>query len=153
MTIKESIQKLASGGAEMYAKICKVNSVNLANNTIDVSPIDGDADIKGVLLQAQINLSEGILIIPVVGSEVIVGFINKNNGYVISYSSIEKIEIKSIGKIKISNQVDSLNQILNDLIIAIRAITVTTPSGPSTVPLINDLSFEMIVQRLNLLME
>ena len=39
--IKQLIQQLAYTGQELYAKVCKVTSVDEVNQTADVEPLDG----------------------------------------------------------------------------------------------------------------
>ena len=96
----------------------------------------------GVRLQASIDdKATGITIFPKVDSFVIVTFINKTTGYVGLYSDIDSIIIE--------NESDSLKDILNDLIDAIRKITVNTPSGPSTLPLVNDVAFKNVDNKVN----
>jgi len=43
--MKEIIQKLASTGDEIYAKICEVTSVDQDNKTADLKPLDGSSEI------------------------------------------------------------------------------------------------------------
>lgn len=43
--MKELIQKLANNGDEIYAKICEVISVDVENQTADLKPLDGSAEI------------------------------------------------------------------------------------------------------------
>lgn len=54
--------------------------------------------------------------------------------------------------VTIKNQSDSLGSIMQDLLTAILQLTVTTPSGPSTLPLINSPSFIDIQTRLSTLL-
>lgn len=55
--------------------------------------MNGDADIFGVRLQTDINATVGLQMKPKVGSNVIIGFINKSAAYLIMSSEVEEFEI------------------------------------------------------------
>ena len=92
--IAEHIRELADNGDEIYAKIGVVKSVNTKDRTCDVDPIDGSATIFGVRLQADINGSDGFLIVPVKGSHVIVNFLNKNAAFVALTYDIDYVHLR-----------------------------------------------------------
>jgi len=125
-----------------YSSICKVLSIDTTKRTCQLEPINGDAERKG-RLQASIELTTGIYIKPAINSYILLSFINNQTGVIIQYSEIDSIEtITSDGaklsltdKVNISNTSDDLKTILNNLISAIKLITVPTPSGTSGVPL------------------
>lgn len=111
---------------EIYSIICEVTELNETERTVDVAPLNGDAEIFGVRLQSAISLNNGFVIFPKIGSVVIVTFLNKLTGYVSTFSEIDKIYIDSEneiifndgsndGIVKISPLVNKLNAIENDL--------------------------------------
>lgn len=60
----------------MYLSVCTVDAVDEEARTIDCTPIDEGAQLLGVNLQANQSEKVGIVSLPAVGSEVVVGFIN-----------------------------------------------------------------------------
>lgn len=111
---------------EIYSIICEVTELNENERTVDVKPLNGDAEIFGVRLQSAIGLNNGFVIFPKVGSVVIVTFLNKLTGYVSTCSEIDKIYIdaeneiifndgQNDGIVKISPLVNKLNAIENDI--------------------------------------
>ena len=60
----------------MYLTVCTVDAVDEEARTIDCTPIDEGAQLLGVNLQANQSEKVGIVALPAVGSEVVVGFIN-----------------------------------------------------------------------------
>lgn len=160
MTLKEAIQKLAASGDEIYSCIGEVKSVDQDNKLCVVAPVNGDADLLDIRLQA--GEGKGIVFYPAVGSIVVVTFLAKNTGYVALCSDVDKIEIEngqltatiedgevnigvgqqkltvSSGSVKIDGFLESvgagsgLKSAIEQLIDKISAITITTPLGPST---------------------
>lgn len=76
MNISESIRRLALRGCEMYLAVCTVDAVDEEARTIDCTPIDEGAQLLGVNLQANQGEKVGVVSLPAIGSEVVVGFIN-----------------------------------------------------------------------------
>ena len=126
---------------EVYSVVGTVTEIQEDERTITVEPNNGDAAIIGARLQASENLDTGIVFFPKVDSEVTVTFLNEYTGIVTGMSEIDSIAIQ--------NDTESLKSILNDLITAIRQMTVTTPSGPSTLPIINDAQFAAVNDKIN----
>ena len=144
--IQETVQRLAKDdGLEPYSVACTVDAVDAAERTCDVTPNNGDAQIFGVRFQAVVNQDgddpKGLTVFPTVGSEVVVTFMNNFTGYVGVYTEVDLYIIET--------KDESLKDILSDLIDAINNITVTTPQGPSTSPLLNKASFDAIKLRLD----
>lgn len=111
---------------EIYSVACSVDSVDENERTIDCTPINGNAQIFGARLQSGINGTNGLCVFPVVGSVVIVTFMNKLTGYVSTFSEIDKILIDTNtevifdggnngGLIKVNDLVSKMNNIENDL--------------------------------------
>lgn len=108
------IKKLADNGDEVYAMICKVLAVDANERTCDVEPLNGDADIFGVRLQSDLNASTGFMVVPVVGSNVLVSFLNKNAAYVAMCSEVDYVHLRGDGLgglIKVADLVIKLNNI------------------------------------------
>lgn len=93
--LKDAIQKISKTGDEVYSIIAKVKSVDEEERSCVVSPLNGDADIFGVRLQAGLNKEKGIVVFPKVGSYVVVTFLNKITGYIALCTEIEGIYIAS----------------------------------------------------------
>jgi hypothetical protein len=93
MTLQEALRLLVGKGGQIYSLVGKVKSVDDNERTCDVEPLNGDADILGVRLQADLSADKGIYIKPVVNSFVIVTFLDESAGFVSAYSEIESAEI------------------------------------------------------------
>jgi hypothetical protein len=93
MTIREAIIKIIEDGQnfEVYSKICKVDSIDSDLNTCEASPIDGDAQLLDVKLTATEGNQKGFIVIPEVGSNVIVTFIDKDTSFVSMCTEIESV--------------------------------------------------------------
>ena len=154
------IKKISQSSDEVYAKVCKVLEVNATDKTIDVKPIDDTAEIFNVRLQAE-SETGGLVLIPKVGSMVLVVFLNKNNAAVVNTSEIEKFELvienvelqidKDGFLLKKDNE--TLKKLMADLIAAIEAMsfTVTTPDtiNGTTTLMTNLAQFSSIKTRFN----
>lgn len=96
MKINEIIQKLAGvESLEIYSQICVVKSVDSTKRTCVCSPVNGDSDLHGVLLQAVDSGTAGIVITPKVNSFVVVTFISKELAYIALTAECDKIEVMS----------------------------------------------------------
>ena len=83
--ISEAIKAAASRGEKLYLSVCVVDSVDENKRTIECTPIvDGAQRI--VNMQASIEGADGILIIPEVGSTVIIGYVDRHNAFVLTHS-------------------------------------------------------------------
>lgn len=154
--------------------ICTVDAVNENAFTCDCTPIGGDAttSIPGVNLNAEAN--DGFLIVPSIGSTIVVATSKRNNFYVFMFSDISKVRILcdktyfelnqidgllfsnatgtnfSVGALfTIKTQSENLKSILSDLIDAINLMTQTVTSGVSVAPPLNATVFTAIKTRLN----
>lgn len=90
--ITDLIKQLAQTGAELYAKVGKVEAVREEAVQIDVAPIDGTAMIYNVRLQAD-DAGFGLLRVPVVGSMVVVVFLSKHQAVLVNDSGLEKFRL------------------------------------------------------------
>lgn len=160
--------------AEM-ALPAKVDAVN--DKLIDVTTVDGD-QLYGIRLQASEKATS--FIEPQQGSWVIIAPLHGQNAYVVvSFSAIERvvIEAKKIEEkvetwhaeadefavdsekvrfqsstFAFDNNKTGLKSILADLVSALKALTVTTGTGPSGTP-INISQFIKVEQQINNLFE
>lgn len=88
------IKALARQGANIEAQLCTVTAVDAAARTVDCEPLDESAPLLGVNLQANQGLTSGMVLIPKVGSYVIVALMNDGvNGCVIATEEVESAEI------------------------------------------------------------
>ncbi len=113
MTLKEAIRVLAMSGAELYCKICTVDSVDVEARTVDCTPIDESAPLVGVNLQASQDSSVGVVLFPAVGSYVIVAFITPAVAAVVLCDKIDKAQL-SIGKTQITVDAEVVDTSLGD---------------------------------------
>lgn len=127
MSIRRYIQDLATND-RILSIICTVSAVH--GNTIDVVPVNGDAEIYDVRLQAS-EVDGSIKIVPMIGSYVIVTMINDVLGYVTGYSDVDNIGIK-IQDVDMATKMDELIELFNSIIEIIQNLKVVTPSGPSS---------------------
>ena len=154
--IKQLIQQLAYTGQELYAKVCKVTSVDEENQTADVEPLDGSSPIYDVYLV--VNMEQGgFYLQPKVGSLVCVAFIGKETAIVVGSSALDKVECTSEGfslkiekgKIQIKNEQADFKTLLNDLLKELKSATIQTPSGPGNFAPNNVAKFEEINNKIN----
>lgn len=144
--IDQLIKRIAKDH-DVRAVYCKVNTVNLNDNTCEVSPINGDADFLEVRLRASITEDIGMITVPSVGSDVLVAYSEgQGQAYVAMTSKIDKVIWKIGNKtitiddkgLKVEGGADFTQEILNlygivgDLLTELQSFKVLTPVGPST---------------------
>ena len=138
--------------------VAKVISVDISTETCDVEDLLGH-EYYNVRLRAQ-EVSEGLLIVPKVNSNILMGSIGNSDveHFVISHSEISSFKV-TVGntQYEVDNQGfaiqkggENLKAIISDLITAITTLTVTctAPTTPSSPPL-NVAAFTLIKNRLN----
>ena len=154
--IKQLIQQLAYTGQELYAKVCRVTSVDEENQTAHVVPLDGSSPIYDVYLVVDMEQG-GFYLQPKVGSLVCVAFINKETAIVVGTSELEKVtctlegfslKIEN-GKIQIKNEQADFKTLLNDLLTELKNAIIQTPSGPGNFAPQNIAKFEEINNKIN----
>jgi len=91
--IAEYIKQIANQD-DMKLHVCTVNSVN--GSTCDVTPISGEAPLKKVRLNANINSDLGIVITPKTGDDkyVLVYEVSPADAFVCMFSEIEQITVR-----------------------------------------------------------
>lgn len=154
--IKQLIQQLAYTGQELYAKVCKVTSVDEENQTADVEPLDGSSPIYDVYLVVDMEQG-GFYLQPKVGSLVCVAFIGKETAIIVGSSALDKVECTSEGfslkiengKIQIKNEQANFKTLLNDLLTELKNAIIQTPSGPGNFAPQNVAKFEEINNKIN----
>lgn len=122
--IKKAIKGLSETGDEVYSILCTVKSVDLTAKTCYCLPVSGDADITDVSLI--VNAQTGFMIIPTVGSKVLVTMQNESTGYVGMYSQIDFIHLNGDnygGLVKIADLVSKLNATENKINALISAMS------------------------------
>lgn len=122
--IRDAIQgfmKLGLSKEEIYSSLAVVKSVETTDRTCEVEFVNGASPITA-RCQAEIGLTAGIFIEPVVDSFVVIGWIANEIAYVASYSEIENLYIdvdtqiqfnggNNGGLVKVADLVSKLNAI------------------------------------------
>lgn len=144
--LTDAIKAAAGRGEKLYLTVCTVDSVDENKRTIECTPVvDGAQRI--VNMQASIEGADGILIIPEVGSTVIIGYVDRNNAFVLTHSKIDKISIDTKNIIlnqgknggiviseKITNEVNTILKRVNAIVAALQVLASTmTGTGQSPV--------------------
>ena len=131
--VRDILEKIVKGNTKnTYPFFGTVLSVDVSKKSCTVEPSNGDADILDVKLIA--DQSKAILLIPKIGSKVVVSMFDKDNAFIELTSEVDKIEITIDsqkleidtngfvfntgnfgGLIKIEELVNKLNRIENDI--------------------------------------
>lgn len=147
--INDAIQKLAGTFGNDHVSItpCTVFSIDQASRTCVCTPIGGRAttNIIGVHLMAEID--DGLLLIPVLGSTVIVCHSGNNTPFIILFSAIQKIILVGVSGLQfqggelgglvevqpLTTKLNSLENLVNDLVSKFNShthiLTLTTGTG------------------------
>jgi hypothetical protein len=102
--ILESIRKAVEKDNDGFCVTCTVDSVDLTDMSCYCVPVKGGADILGVRLIANNNI--GFVMIPTVGSLVVVSFLSDQSAYVSMFSAVSEIRINGVvngGLVKIDD--------------------------------------------------
>ncbi|MBX2904997.1 MAG: hypothetical protein KF744_03105 [Taibaiella sp.] len=169
--IKAGLETMMAPQPQLVSGVVVAGSVNTTTNTCDVSLLSG-VFVKDVMLSAVSESADGVLCFPKDGTSVVIGTVYGGGQWVLlNASELEtfriglgnvSLEITDSGLslqngsasvnvselIKIATAAESLHSILTDLVNAIAAITVGTPSGTSTVP-VNIASITALLPRIN----
>lgn len=122
--IREILNEIVKNRDEIYSIVAKVIEVDETARTIDVEPLNGDAEIYGVRLQADIESTNGVVVIPKVDTNVIVTFMNKSTGFVSLVTDVDKVHIMSETEITIDCDDITINGGDNDgLVIVSELVT------------------------------
>jgi hypothetical protein len=175
--IINGLRLLATAPHEIMSGTVVPGSLNTTAGTVSVQQSEGSIVIEGVMLNAQANDNSGIVLFPDDNSNVIIGSIDGSGEWtVLQTGKLSKCVIKigavvleidesgiklqnsevllniSNSHFKMNTPSESLFGLLKDLITALTLLTVTTSTGPSSVP-INVSTFNNLLLRLNNLLE
>lgn len=89
--LKEAIRRIAKREDEVYSLVGTVTSVDEAARIVSVRPLNGDAELFDIRLQAAQDQTDGVVAIPAKDSWVLVAFLSKETGYVAKCSQVDKI--------------------------------------------------------------
>jgi hypothetical protein len=123
--IKNAIRTVAAID-ENWSVVCTVSEVDLAERTCSCTPVNGDAVLTGVRLNA--DNKKGFTLIPTSGSKVVVTMINKSTGYVAMVSEVSEVHLNGTnynGLVKVDvlkTQLNTLQTEINTLKTAITAL-------------------------------
>jgi len=147
-SIKMAVQKLAGTFLkdEITMISCSVESVNVGARTCNCVAIDGEGVTEVINVQLMAEVDDGMLLVPTVGSTVMVAFSKRVLPFVVMFSQLDQIVMISGssvvtiqdgsiqfndgsfgGLIKISQLVTKLNNLENDLNKIKQAFTSWTP--------------------------
>lgn len=80
-------------GQELYSTVATVKSVDSQKRVCEAVPIDGTATLFDVKMQANESQTNGFLVIPKVGSKVIVTFMNQTSAFLSLCAEIDSFEV------------------------------------------------------------
>lgn len=95
MSIKSALQALVERQGEGVCCVAEVLAVDASLRSCDVAPLNESAEVYGVRLQAVEDSVEGLVLIPAVGSFVIVSWLSDHDTYVSLTGTVESV----IGKV------------------------------------------------------
>lgn len=108
--IRDLIKAMVKNDVPLPTIPCKVISVDDETVTCDVEPLNGDAEVFGVLLSANEDAETGVILFPKVGSTVYIIWLNRENALVSLVSEVDKVSIKTNNlSLVIDDQTISLN--------------------------------------------
>jgi hypothetical protein len=154
--IKQLAQSSDSNHKTGFGVLCKVVAVDDATTTIDAEPVNGDAPLFDVRLQANFE-QNGVTIFPKVNSLVIVSVL-EDTSFVAMFSEIEKIIVKK-DDFDLREQMNKLLELNTDLIDMVAKLKIQTNTGigsviPNQVVDLNQLKFNLsdIKDKFNLIL-
>ncbi|PHN00635.1 hypothetical protein [Flavilitoribacter nigricans] len=101
--MKSVLEKIAKDVVQMT--LVRARVIAVYDQAIDVTPINDDADILDVKIRVVIDENEaGVMILPPIGSIVLVGLISDTDAYLLSCSEVERMVVNT-GKFRF--EVDS----------------------------------------------
>ena len=107
MNLKNAIRQIADKKEQVYSIVGTVTAVDKSARTCEVEPVNGDATLFDVRLQADEDGADGVVIFPKIGSNVIVTFFDHSTGYTAAMSSVESIELV-FNQLKIKMNTDGI---------------------------------------------
>jgi hypothetical protein len=171
--IKAGIRTLANAPNEIISGTVIAGSIDAGAYTVSVLPSDADESIEGVMLNAISEDGNGVILFPKDESNVVIGCVDGPGEWTLIKASEITKAIITIANVKyeindthvsiqngdvlfnVSNNVfkmntasESLFQLLKDCFTYLTALTVSTSSGISSVP-VNVADFSSLITRLN----
>lgn len=147
--LRDALRSLVKPNNDGFAKVCTVDSIDLDKLICYCIPLNGDADLVGVRLMA--NIDNGFLLIPELNSIVVVSFLSDSSAYVSLVSKVSEVNLNGKnfdGLVKVNDLVEKLNNLENKVNIIISTYNAhthvassfgtptTTPVAPVTGTLI-----------------
>ena len=158
--IKQELSKFAEERGPSAIINATVVFVDETNSSLTVK-LDSGLELDDVRLRSVIKAGNKVVLLPAVGSNILIGRIEGGDDYVvIAVEEIDKI-IHIIGTVKIEIDLngiliqkgtETLKKILDDLLAQIKLIIVPTNVGPSGNPL-NAAAFDIIKTRVDNLLK
>jgi|SRR5690242_8697103 len=134
--MQDLLQQLVLEGHELYSKVCTVDAVD--GMACDVSPVDGSAPVLDVRLTADFDNDNKYVLVPKVGSKVVVSWFNKDVGFVSMVNEISEIlymndatVFRVDDKMLLKNGDENLLQLMQDLVQAMIDEKHMTNVGPT----------------------
>lgn len=122
--IKKLIKDTSTENDTLNAQLFvgKVIKVNQQQQTVDVSPTNGDAEIYDVRLKAKIGSGEGIF--PAIGSEIVVGLLegSETNAVALAFSEVDDAKFKLVRSLELDSEEIVINGGLNGALIIIEKL-------------------------------
>lgn len=133
--IKDALKNITKSDNEPFCVVATVDEVDLVNKTCLCLPIDeSKADLMNVRLMS--DNKTGFLIIPKVGSIVVVSFISNELTYVSMFYEVDKILLNGDnygGLVKVqelTNKINALENLTNNILSALKGTTIPlAPTG------------------------
>jgi hypothetical protein len=92
--MRDIIKKIVESDEEIYSVVAKVISVDSKARTCEVEPLNGDPAMADVRLQANESMTDSFVLVPAIGSNVVISFINQTTAYVAMYSTVAELKFK-----------------------------------------------------------
>lgn len=128
--IIQGLKSLAGTASGSSAIPGKVKSVDREALTCEVYDLDGFL-WHGVRLQAMVPALPGVVLIPEVDSDVIMGRLEDTDCFcVLVYSKIEDVLMKISGKYMLANEAENFFGWMRTLLDTLSQAVITTPVGP-----------------------
>jgi hypothetical protein len=122
-SLVNSLKAAALRGEQLYLSIARVDEVDEEARVITCTPIDDGAQLINVQLQGVTNGENGACIVPALGSEVVVGFLDRDNAVVVLCSEVERVTLDVNDTIVINGgtngglvKIQELTDKVNDLV-------------------------------------
>ncbi|MBL7693063.1 MAG: hypothetical protein JNM41_15825 [Flavipsychrobacter sp.] len=170
--IIDGLKELSRRPFEIVSGKVVAGSIDAGANTMSVVLSANGLEIKDVLFKATSDGTDGVIATPEEGSDVVIGSIDGSGQWtLLQASSVSKWEVRLHGRsvvvtpesiqidtgmatVRVAEKVtircgaEDLYTLLRDILDSIKLITVTTSTGPSSVP-VNVALFDAILLRLN----